>query len=92
MFTEDLSVFVSTDDFAVAAKFAGAQIEGIFQAPYAEALGVAGVSPTFRCVETDVPSAVGKTIEIFLAAGARTYSIVNALPDGTGMTVLVLEG
>ena len=89
MFTEDLSVFFSTAEFASAATYNGATaVNVILDAAYLEALGIAGTNPVALGKASDFAAPVGKT----LAIGATTYTIRNfrALDDGA-LVVLELE-
>jgi hypothetical protein len=88
-FTEDLSPFFSTSDFAVTATLAGVTVTGIFDASYYEALSdVQGRQPVFSLPTSSAPSAAhGQALVI----GARTYKVRGVEPDGTGITVLRLE-
>jgi hypothetical protein len=89
-FTEDLSVFFSTDDFAVAATLQGVAVNGIFDETYMEPIGnvVEGRAPIFTCATTAIPAvSQGQTLVI----GARTFKVRGVEPDGTGVTRLRLE-
>lgn len=88
--SEDLSVFFSTSDFAVAATLQGVAVDGILDETYLEPLGnlVEGRSPVFTCAAADVPAvAHGQT----LVVGARTFKVRGVEPDGTGIVRLRLE-
>lgn len=90
MFTEDLSVFFQTGDFAVAATYDGSTtVNGLFDAAYVDALGVSSVNPVFMCDAADVPAAgVNKT----LLVNGVTYRIRDRQPEGDGaLVVLQLE-
>lgn len=66
----------------------GALVPGIFDAAYADELGIAGTGPVLRINTADAPSvAQGSTVEI----GADSYTVINPEPDGTGMTQLRLQ-
>lgn len=92
-FAEDLSVFFSTDDFAVAATHNGTTtVNGIFDKLYLETDagigGVQGNQPVFVCKAADVSAvAHGDT----LAISGTTYKVVGVEPDGTGLVLLRLE-
>ena len=90
MFTEDITAFFDTDDFAVDATLQGVAVKGIFDEGYVEPLGnvVEGAAPQFQCAAASVPSvAHGQSLVI----GARTFKIVGIEPDGTGVVILRLE-
>lgn len=91
-FTEDLSAFFDTNEFAELVTYDSTpNVAMIFDnAFFEDALGRIGVEsaqPAVLARDVDVPSPHGKTI----VRGAESFKIVNAHPDGTGLTVLVLE-
>lgn len=91
-FTEDLTPFFDTDDFAVAATYNGSTtVNGIFDNGFASVgagPGVEGSLPSFTCRAADVSSAAhGDTLVI----SGTTYSVVGVHPDGTGVMVLALS-
>ena len=93
MFTEDLTEFFSTSDFAVTATLAGStSVNGIFDNASSPIAGgevdVEGTLPTFTCAAADVPAvAAGQTLSV----NGTTYTIVAVHPDGTGVVVLGLS-
>ena len=72
------------------ATIGASSVEGVFVTEYAEALDVAaGSKPVFHCVASALPSiTLGTTTAVI---NSTTYTIVESHPDGTGMTLLVLE-
>lgn len=89
-FTETFATFFSTSDFGVAALWKGAtSVNGIFDAAYADPLGVAeGSKPAFTCEAAAVTGVKhGDTMII----NATTYKVRGVQPDGTGVVVIVLE-
>lgn len=86
-FAEDLTVFVA--DFGDAGTLDGAAVRGIFDAPgVADAVGATAVQPQFQLPTSSVPaSPYGKT----LVVPQGSYKVREHLPDGTGMSLLVLE-
>lgn len=89
-FAEDLDVFFSPADFAVAATLQGVAVNGIFDEDYVEPLGnlVEGRAPVFTCAAAAAPAAAqGQTLVI----GARTFKVRGVEPDGTGLVLLRLE-
>lgn len=88
-FVEDMTVFLDTSDFAVAATVGGVAVPGIFDAAYAAALGyAAGTSPQLLVASASVPSvAVGDAV----VTGGASYTVAAIEPDGTGMTLLRLQ-
>ena len=94
----DRAVFLSVDDFGIAAKFTPQNsferdIIGIFDNDFVEVdagggVGFALQQPRFLCRTDDVSSATeGDAITILGVA----YTIRIVQDDGTGMTTLVLE-
>lgn len=88
MFTEDISAFFSTDEFAVMATIGASTVRVIFDAAYADPLGMSGSSPVALAISSDVSTvAQGESIAI---AGVG-YTVVSIEPDGTGVTRLRLQ-
>lgn len=85
MFSEDLTAFFSTEDFAVAATYDGAAaVNVIFDNEYIEAAtGVSGTNPVALGQAADFASPVGKT----LVVSGVTYRIRNARPLDDGAVV-----
>lgn len=73
------------------ATLGGLAVQGIFKRAYVEVgtgMGMASTAPTFRLASTGVPaSPVGMPLVI----DAVNYAIAASEPDGTGMTLLILE-
>ena len=92
MFTEDLSAFFSTEGFAQEAKLKGRRVLGIFDNQFEVVgvglAGVAGTTPAFTLATSDVPAQV---VGASLVVNAGTYRVAENQPDGTGVTVLLLE-
>lgn len=86
MFVEDHSAFLI--DFGVDAVVDGRIVRGIFDAAYADPLGIAGSMPALLCVETLVAHAAqGDNVTL----GGDDYTIAAIQPDGTGMAILKLR-
>lgn len=95
MFTEDLTPFFSTAEFATSATLDGVAVSGIldsgFEDPTLAGFGVVGSSPKFMLAASSVPShPEGKALVIASGLGAGTYKVTQSYPDGTGITVLHL--
>lgn len=87
-FTEDLSVFFSTDDFAIAATYdGGTTVNVIFDRAYLQTLGiVSGTDPQALGKASDFPvTAVNKTLVI----SGTTYTIRSREPQDDGAIVLL---
>lgn len=90
-FTENLSVFFNTDDFAVPATLNGSTINGIFNDENREALDgeVYSQMATFDCRESDLSASnIGDTLAI---TGEGSFVIREVMPDGTGTTKAMLS-
>lgn len=94
MFTEDLTVFFDTaNGFAETVTYQGTHIDVIFDDAFVnigvgQFGGVESRKPACLAREADVPSvAHGHTVK----RGAVTYHVIGVEPDGTGVTLLVLE-
>lgn len=86
---DDLDAFVDVDNgFAVEALIGGETVTGIFDAEYAERLNTAGTAPVFMCKSADA-AGIEQGYEVVI--GDSDYTVVGIEPDGTGMTMLVLE-
>jgi len=95
---DDRAIFLNTDDFGVAASYTPAggsatTVNGIFDNEYFETdaggeVAFALQQPMFHCRTADVASAAeGDAITI----SGTDYIVRNVRPDGTGMTMLMLE-
>lgn len=91
MFTEDLSLFFSPTEFADNAMLDGLLVQGIFERKYAEAgagMGMSSTVPAYTLASADVPlDPIGKLLVI----DGVTYAIAAHEPDGTGISLLLLE-
>lgn len=97
--TEDLTVYFDPAAFATAATLDWEAVTGIFDDVYQGAdvgpFGAAGSNPTYTLPSSQVPAdVIGKRLVIgtdSATTDATTYSVVEANPDGTGITVLQLR-
>lgn len=84
--------FFSTAEYASNALLGGVAVTGIFDRAYqAENVGGNGFAssqPQFVLPSASVPAVVAG---LPLVVGIGSYLVVSAEPDGTGMTVLLLE-
>jgi hypothetical protein len=87
--TEDLAPFFA--DFAVACTVNGQAVRGIFDNGFAlgaVGIGMAGTQPTLRLRTADVTAdPVGQAVSV----NAVAYTVAAHEPDGTGVSVLMLE-
>mgnify|MGYP001403029669 CR=1 FL=1 len=86
MFTENLAPFFS--DFASAATLDGASVSGIFDNQYIDTLGIASRQPMFTLPTADAAAATTSSV---LVVEGVTYRVRSIEPDGTGVTMLMLE-
>jgi hypothetical protein len=87
---ENLELFLA--DFGQPATLDGAAVSVIYDNSYAFAsvgpFGMAGTRPQVRLRTTSVPATpVGKA----LVVNGANYTVADHQPDGTGMSVLILE-
>ncbi|MCF6147274.1 MAG: hypothetical protein E3K37_01300 [Candidatus Kuenenia sp.] len=86
--TGDLDTFLDTDDFGTAITYGGNTIYGIFDSAYESADGVESSGPQVVVKSSDVPViAHGAAMVI----AGTTYYVINAQPDGTGISVILLS-
>jgi len=96
--TEDLSVFFDTDDHAVMAVYTpkgyphpsskSRNVDGIFDNTYYDDAGIESSVPVFTCIATDVSDVLQGAN---LTVKNVDYQVINARPDGTGITELQLQ-
>lgn len=87
-FTEDHTAFLGEDGFAVPASVGGSSVSVIFDHDYIDAQGVSGEHPIALCDDSDISSvSVGDA----MAVNSGLYAVRSIEPDGTGMTILILE-
>jgi hypothetical protein len=84
-FAETLSVFLA--DFGDAGTLAGQPVRGIFDAPSSPSLGIQAAEPQFQLPSASVPASVFDTT---LVIPQGSFKVREAVPDGTGMTLLLL--
>lgn len=91
MFTENLAPFFDLQGFAVSATLGGVAVRGIFDAGFAlgqVGIGMAGTQPTFTLATASI---VGEAVGQSLVVSGTTYVVAGHEPDGTGVSVLLLE-
>jgi len=88
-FTEDRSAFFT--DFAVQVIIGGYSGLGIFDKNYGDFDIASGNRPALTIVSEDFP-AVAEGSAVSITGETATYTVAGSpQPDGTGMTVLMLE-
>lgn len=89
MVTEDIAAYMTM--FGQSVVVNGAEINAIFDDGFREALSEPGAEssmPRLTCRTSDVASAAhGQAVTV----GASSFEVVGVEPDGTGVTVLMLE-
>jgi hypothetical protein len=75
-------------DFGQSVTVGGVAVRGIFDAAYADPLGMAGNQPVLTVATEDLPAvAVGQAVTV----NATAYTVTTVEPDGTGITTLQLR-
>lgn len=91
-FAEDLTPFLAEAEFASSASLAGAAVRGIFDNGSAlGSVGVAGMAtaqPSFMLPTAGLPSPL---VGAALVCAGVAYTVAAHEPDGTGMSLLILE-
>ena len=92
MFTEDLSAFFNTAEFAQPCTLNGAAVSAIFDNGYSVGnvgiLGMASSEPTLMLTTASVPAS---PIGLPVVVNGTNYLVAQHEPDGTGVSRLVLE-
>ena len=86
MFTEDLSLFLA--DFGQSGTLAGAPVRVIYSDPAETDLGIRAAGPQAEIPTAQVPA---QSFGAQLVIPQGTFTVREALPDGTGMTLLLLQ-
>ena len=98
MFVEDLTPFFSAESVGVSIATVGG-VAGVgvqYSGPYAPgnvgALGMASSQPSITLPDTAVPAGpVGTAVVITAGHGLGSYLVAEHQPDGSGISMLVLE-
>jgi hypothetical protein len=89
---EDLSVFFNAAEFADSATLAGVAVAAIFDKAYTSAgvgaYGMAGTAPALTLATASVPA---DPVGLAAVVGGVSYTVAAHEPDGTGVSVLLLE-
>jgi hypothetical protein len=91
-FVEDLAAFFA--DFAEPATLAGQAVEVIFDEAYdaAMAIGAGGAAGSAPQVQIRTASVPAQPYDAVLAIPGRgSFRVIGHQPDGTGMSVLILQ-
>ena len=92
MFAEDHSVFFNPAEMASTVTLHGVSVAAVFDAAYAlgtvGSYGMATTQPTLTLPSASVPAhPVGKAV----VANGKSYTVAAHEPDGTGISLLLLE-
>ena len=91
-FTEDLSAFFNTSEFASQASLGDVAVRGIFDKDYqAGSVGGAGFASTQPMFMLPTSSLAGDPVGLLLVLDSANYTVVAVEPDSTGLSVLMLE-
>lgn len=88
-FTEDLTPYFA--DFGEPGTLAGQPVRGIFDAPAAQQLGGVGMAaepPQYTLPTAQVPA---EPYGAALALARGNYTVREHVPDGTGVSILLLS-
>lgn len=90
MFAEDLNTFLA--DFGVACTVAGSAVQAIVDNGYAlGAVGVVGVASSQPNLTLPTASVPANPVGSAVVANGVNYLVAAHEPDGTGMSLLLLE-
>jgi len=90
-FAEDFAPFLSAAEFASDGLLNSVAVRGIFDNAYETfdvSSGVSASGPVYLLPVASVPPVV---VGLLLVIGAETWRVVEAQPDGTGMSLLRLR-
>lgn len=92
-FTENLDEFLdTTDGFADACTVGGSTLWGVFTQANSDALGVDGTRPTLLVKDASVSAlSIAYGTSITITRLSQAFVVRSLQPDGTGMTLLILE-
>lgn len=89
---ENIAAFFQTSDFAVNATLAGLPVVGIFDLAYqlgdVGGTGMASTAPVFTLPTANVPA---NPIGLAMVVNLISYTVSAHEPDGTGISLLMLE-
>lgn len=90
---ESTLAVTAVDAFANAAiTWTGHSEVGVFDAYYADPLGMSNASPSITCTDAAVSAlALDTTVAIVKAGVSTSYKVREKQPDGLGITRLILQ-
>lgn len=86
--TEDFGAFLNSNEHGTVATYKTTDVVGIFENLYVEVSGVGSMKPTYNVDEESVPN-IARGNKLYI--NNVEYRVAMVQPDGTGMTLLVLE-
>ena len=89
MLKEDFSIYTNPDELGDIAVVGGSNMWGIFERQYMEIKEVEGYAPTFLVTDENAASITKNSTK--LSIDLVDYMAISKHPDGTGMTLLILE-
>lgn len=90
MFTEDLDTFFA--DFGVTATVGGAAVQVIFDnASQPTSVGVLGMAGTQPAITLQTASLPADPVGLAVQVAGNAYTIAQHDPDGTGISLCLLE-
>ena len=90
--TNDLDIFLNSDEFAVDITYNAGTIQGIFDDEFSSAVqGEMGIESTVPQVLVKSSDVVGIAHADLMTINTIVYKIIGIQPDGTGMTMLLLS-
>ena len=91
-FAESLTPFFDAQGFASDATLAGAAVRGIFDNGSAlGAVGIAGLATTQPSLTLPTAALPSPVVGAALVLGGQAYTVAAHEPDGTGVSLLLLE-
>ena len=90
--TNDLDIFLNSDEFAVDVTYQATTIQGIFDDEFSSAvqgeMGIESTVPQVLVKTSDVPNVAHNEA---MTINSVVYKIIGIQPDGTGMTLILLS-
>lgn len=91
-FTEDFTAYFNTGDFAFSATVAGVAVKGIFDKAYQLGnVGVTGIATTAPVLTLATAVVPADPVGTAVVVSGVSYTVAAHEPDGTGVSLLLLE-
>lgn len=89
---DDLDRAEILSDFGEQVRWKGDEIQAVWYQPYSQILDTEGDAPAIMVRASDVLGAAhGDEVKRTISGVTTDYTVRGVQPDGTGMTLLVLE-